>query len=91
MRVDHPGIHTDVRIIAAPRLCSVDARAVNPRKVLVRAELAVAIQVYAPSETELCCGVSGAEEQGLQQRCEERQTYLGSSRSGEALYIFGRA
>lgn len=77
--VDHPGIHTDVRIIAAPRLCSVDARAVNPRKVLVRAELAVAIQVYAPSETELCCGVSGAEEQGLQQRCEERQTYLAAA------------
>lgn len=74
--IDHPDIHADTRVIAVPRLTSADARAVNPRKVLVRAELAISLQIYAGSEFEVCCGVTGAEDQGLQQRCEERQTYV---------------
>lgn len=74
--VDNPNFHSNCRVVAVPRLCGVDARAVNPRKVLVRAELAVSVQAHAPHELTVCSGVSCGGEQGLQQRCEERSAYV---------------
>lgn len=71
--LDDPRFHSDGRLVAAPRLCGVDAQVINPRKILVRAQLAVAVQVMAPEKLEVCVGASG--ENGLQQRLEERSAY----------------
>lgn len=73
--VEDPRFHPGGRVVAAPRLCGVDAQTINPRKVLVRAQLAVALRVMAPEKLEVCAGASGGEEEGLQQRREERTTY----------------
>lgn len=73
--VDDPRLRSEGKLIAAPRLCGIDARVVNPRKVLVRAELAAALRVLVPERLEVCTGASGAEENGLQQRREEWTTY----------------
>lgn len=72
--VEDPSFHPGGRVVAAPRLCGVDAQTVNPRKVLVRAQLAVSVTVMDPQRLEVSTGASG-EEAGLQQRLEERTTY----------------
>ena len=73
--LDDPRLRGEGRLVAAPRLCGVDARVVNPRKVLVRAELAVAIQALVPERLEVCTGVGDLGEHGVQQRKEERNIY----------------
>lgn len=72
--VEDPRFHPGGRVVAAPRLCGVDAQTVNPRKVLVRAQLAVSVLVMDPQRLEVSTGASG-EEAGLQQKLEERTTY----------------
>lgn len=75
--LEDPALHGGCRVIALPRLCGVDARAVNPRKVLVRAELAIDLRVYAPGENSPCTGVScGSGEDGVQQRLDQQEAYL---------------
>lgn len=74
--LDDPKLKAGGRLVAAPRLCGVDAQILNPRKVLVRAQLAVAVQAFVPEKLEVCTGASGGEEAGLQQRQEGRGTYL---------------
>ena len=44
-------------MVAEPRLRGADARLVNPRKVLVRADLAVEVQVFAPVADWACASV----------------------------------
>lgn len=72
---DDPRLRGEGRLVAAPRLCGVDARVVNPRKVLVRAELAVAVQALVPERLEVCTGAGDLGEHGLQQRREEHSFY----------------
>ena len=71
--VEDPRFHPGGRVVAAPRLCGVDAQTVNPRKVLVRAQLAMSVLVMDPQRLEVSTGASG--EEGLQQKLEERTTY----------------
>lgn len=73
--VEDPRFRSDGRVVAVPRLCGVDAQTINPRKVLVRAQLAVAVAVMVPERLEICTGASGGGEEGLQQKLEERTTY----------------
>lgn len=63
------------RCIAQPRLRGMDVRALNPRKILVRADLALMLSVYAPEQTAVCCGIQGQTEDGVQQRVREQGTY----------------
>lgn len=75
--VDDPAIHSGCRVTAVPRLCAVDARAVNPRKILTRAELAVDVRVFAPGENSACTGAScGNADEGVQQKLEQQEAYL---------------
>ena len=55
-------------VLASPRLRSAEARALNPRKVLLRVDLAVDITACQPLERPICSGVTGGEEEGLCQR-----------------------
>lgn len=73
--MDDSRLRSDGRLVAALRLCGVDAQIINPRKVLVRAELAIAVQVMAPEQLEVCTGACDVSGNGLQQRREEQSTY----------------
>ncbi len=64
------------KAVAAARLCRADTRAINPRKVLVRAEAAVDVTVFAAREAELCAQVAGAGENRVEQLVETQEVYL---------------
>lgn len=64
--VDGPGIMRQCRLSAEPRVMWADARSLNPRKVLVRVNLAIAVQAYAPQTASFCDGVNGQEQNGIQ-------------------------
>ena len=74
--VDDPAIQNSCQIMAMPRVCSVDAKAVNPRKIFVRAELAVSVQIYRPCACTAACEVSAGEREGIQQRQSEQEVCL---------------
>ena len=78
--VDDPAFHANCKIQLFPRVCSVDARALNPRKVLVRAEVALAVRAFGAEETDLCVAAR-CREMGdcLQQQLEEQSIYLVSA------------
>ena len=61
------GITEQSVISASPRLCRAEARVLNPRKVLLRAEVAVDVTVYTSREYALLRGVHEGEAQGIQQ------------------------
>ena len=63
-------------LVASPRLRRIEARALNPRKVLLRVDLAVDITVCQPRERTVCTGALEAEEIGLCELCTPRETYL---------------
>ncbi len=63
-------------VVAVPWVQSADTRSLNPRKVLVRINLAVCLQVYAPATDSLCSGVIGGKEDGVEQLVEDQNTYL---------------
>lgn len=52
-RVEAPGATSDSRVVYTPRLRALDARLVNSRKVLVRADLCARVEVYAPETLSL--------------------------------------
>lgn len=55
--LEHPALTPLCRVVALPRVQGADARLINPRKVLVRVDLAFCVQVYAPVEDDICSGV----------------------------------
>ena len=60
--LEHPALTPLCRVVALPRVQGADARLINPRKVLVRVDLAFCVQVYAPVEDDICSGVLAPEE-----------------------------
>ncbi len=63
-------------VVASARLRRADTRAVNPRKVLVRAEAAISVTVFSPRSELLSSRVVEAEGQGVEQRLETQELYL---------------
>ena len=72
-QAEAPGLTDQGAVVACPRLRGAEARALNPRKVLVRVSLAVWVQGCAPVEESLCGGVTAPEEAGIQQLVEPCQ------------------
>ena len=68
--VDAAGVTGQCTVVAIPRVTAAETRSLNPRKVLVRVNLAVAVQVYAPVFGGICTGVPNPEEAGVQQLVE---------------------
>lgn len=64
------------RVVAEARLCRADTRAINPRKVLARAEAAVDVAVFVPREAVICAQVAGAAENRVEQLVETQEVYL---------------
>ena len=56
---ESPEFFDGTRAIVGVRLTDIEARALNPRKVLVRAAVCVDLQCYEERELEVCDGVAG--------------------------------
>ena len=72
---DGSRIDSRCRILAVPRVEGMETRILNPRKVLLRAGIAVELQVYAPMEDELCSGAADSGDGSVQQLCETCRSY----------------
>ena len=68
-----PGLSRQCRLLAEPRIMWADARSLNPRKILVRASLAIGLQAFAPQSASFCDSVDSRDQNGLQ-TLEEPQT-----------------
>ncbi len=56
---------------AAVRLALAETRVLNPRKVLIRAEIVADLTVYGRQSLSWCCDIPNREEQGVQQRLSD--------------------
>lgn len=74
-QAEAPGFTADGVVFASARLCRGEARALNPRKVLLRVELAVDVAAYQPTRSQLCQGVEACEGAGVCQRQFKGETY----------------
>ena len=63
-------------VTACARLRRADTRAVNPRKVLVRAEAAVEVTVFTPMTKSICSQVPDAAKRNVEQLTETQEVYL---------------
>lgn len=68
VRTEAEQLHSQTQCVVTPYLRSMDARALNPRKILVRADVGLALQAYEPKELTLCRGITCDESEGVQQR-----------------------
>lgn len=66
-------------VLACARLRCAEARVLNPRKVLLRVDLAVDVTACQPVERTICCGVSNPEEPAVCQRQYTGEHYQISS------------
>lgn len=74
-QMEAPGLTEEGAVHACVRIRSAEARALNPRKVLVRAEVAVELTAFQPWRQEVCQSVREPEEHGVQQLCRQEETY----------------
>lgn len=77
--IDNSGVGADSVIQALPRVLSADARAINPRKVYIRVELAMGVRAFAPCVRELVSGCGAVQEMGVQEKRETWQLYLATA------------
>ena len=73
LRLDAPGADTDCVTVASLRVRSVEARAVNSRKISVRAEVEAAARCYRRVTTELAAGLAD-DGDGAHILCETAET-----------------
>lgn len=78
-QAEAPGFTERGTVLASPRLRFAEARALNPRKVLLRVDLAVDITACQPVERPICQGVLADEKNGICQRQFHGETYQLSS------------
>lgn len=73
---DEANIAPGCTVVASARHCRADTRTVNPRKILIRAEAAVDVTVFAPKVETICGQVLEAAERNVEQLTETREIYL---------------
>ena len=74
-----PGLSAQGSLLSVPRLRWAQARTLNPRKVLLRADLAIEINAYQPGELMLCCSAAPDPAHGIEQLVSEETTYMTTS------------
>ena len=74
-QAEAPGLTEEGTVLASPRLRYAEARALNPRKVLLRADLAVDITACQPVERSICSGVANPQEGEVCQRQFQGEHY----------------
>lgn len=67
---------SQVHCVVGCSLHSMDARALNPRKILVRADLAVTVQGLVPEEMTLCRSITGDGAEAVEQQQVTHMVYL---------------
>lgn len=75
-QAEAPGLSAQGSAVAAPRLRWSEARVLNPRKVLLRIDLAVDIKAYQCGEMNLCCGAEDGGEYGIHQLISDQSSDL---------------
>ena len=75
-QLEAPGLTDRGTVQACVRLRGAEARVLNPRKVLLRADLAVDLTAFQAREQVCCQGVLEPEANGVQERITEGETYL---------------
>ena len=70
-QVDVPGLQGRGQCVVTPCLRGLDARALNPRKMLVRADIGISVQAFQPQEQILCSGITCEDACAVQQRTRE--------------------
>ena len=78
-QMEVPGLTQQGTVQACVRLRGAEARALNPRKVLLRADLVVDLTALQSREQVICQGVLEPEEHGVQENKLEGETYQLSS------------
>lgn len=76
IQVEAAKLHSQGQCVVTPCLRGVDARSLNPRKILVRADVGIGVQAYQPRELMLCSGITCEEVAGVQQRTAQHTAYL---------------
>lgn len=71
--VEGAGITPGCVVVADARLCHADTRVMNPRKVLVRAEVAVDMTAFSPKTQSVCSQVIGPDAPAVEQLAESRE------------------
>ena len=67
-QAEAPGLTPQGKVLASPRLRCAEARALNPRKVLLRVDLAVDVTACQPVDRPLCRGILEGEKYGVCQK-----------------------
>ena len=75
VQLDAPGLTEQGTVQACVHLRGAEARVLNPRKVLLRADLAVELTALQPREQVCCQSVLEPEEHGVQERTADGETY----------------
>lgn len=71
---DGAGVAPGCAIVAVPSIQAAETRSINPRKVLVRVNLAIAVRAYRSADTAFC---TGAEDDGaVEQLRESHSAYM---------------
>ena len=70
---DGPRFHAGCPVLATVQAASADARTINPRKILVRVDLAVWTAVYQQESRELSCDISCGEGTGMEKLLTSRK------------------
>ncbi len=86
--LDVPGGTAQGCCVVQPVLGKVDARTLNPRKVLVRADLCVGVCVYEHREISVCCGMECDAALGVQQLTGEQRAYLTTAVREKAFSVY---
>lgn len=73
---DGAGISSACTVVACPRVLSADTRAINPRKVLVRVNLAISVKVFCPSSALLSTGAESNCPGGVEQLKENHRANM---------------
>lgn len=73
---DGAGISSACTVVACPRILSADTRAINPRKVLVRVNIAISIKVFCPSAAALSTGAECDSPGGVEQLKENHKANM---------------
>lgn len=73
---DSRGVSGACHVVVLPRISSAVARSLNPRKVLLKVNLEIGLQVFSPIGESVGTSIHTAETAGVEQMVEEEQTYI---------------
>ena len=71
LKQDAKEVSAETSCIAVPALRSLESKTLNPRKLVIRADVGAQIKLYNPSRVQLCNGIADDWGGTVQQRCKE--------------------